>query len=73
MPEGKEEAPNRGKLWKRQLQEGLSRPIDQQSKGYELLAKMGYKPGMTLGKKREDGECLFLFCDIYPLNAIAFR
>jgi len=41
-------------LEKQRLHEGLNRPINQQSKGYELLSKMGYRPGMTLGKKRDD-------------------
>jgi len=45
----------KGELEKQRLHEGLSKPIDQQSKGYELLAKMGFKPGMSLGKKRTDG------------------
>jgi hypothetical protein len=49
-------------LEKQRLHEGLNRPINQQSKGYELLSKMGYKPGMTLGKKRdEEGSWLCFF------------
>jgi len=51
----------KGELEKQRLHEGMSQPIDQQSKGYELLAKMGFKPGMVLGKKREDGRWLLLF------------
>jgi len=42
---------------KQRLREGLGQPINRQSKGYELLSKMGYTPGMALGKKRdEEGE-----------------
>ncbi|XP_073819520.1 G patch domain-containing protein 11-like isoform X2 [Musca autumnalis] len=32
------------------LQEALSKPIENDNKGFKLLAKMGYKPGQALGK-----------------------
>ena len=30
--------------------EGLNNALDQTNKGFALLQKMGYKPGMTMGK-----------------------
>ncbi|XP_061398318.1 G patch domain-containing protein 11 [Musca vetustissima] len=32
------------------LQEALSKPLENDNKGFKLLAKMGYKPGQALGK-----------------------
>lgn len=40
-------------LEKNLLMEGLNQPICTQSKGFALMTKLGYKPGMSLGKKRE--------------------
>ncbi|KAJ1351967.1 hypothetical protein KIN20_008150 [Parelaphostrongylus tenuis] len=34
-------------------EEGLSKPVPETSKGFALIAKMGYKPGMSLGKKQD--------------------
>ncbi|ELU00962.1 hypothetical protein CAPTEDRAFT_140948 [Capitella teleta] len=31
--------------------EGLEKPIGSENKGFALLQKMGYKPGMAIGKK----------------------
>ena len=31
-------------------QEGLNRPLTEDNKGYEMLCKMGYQPGLGLGK-----------------------
>ncbi|KAI6190142.1 Coiled-coil domain-containing protein 75 [Aphelenchoides bicaudatus] len=31
-------------------QEALNKPVSETNKGFSLLAKMGYKPGMTIGK-----------------------
>uniref|UniRef100_A0A915D2D6 G-patch domain-containing protein n=1 Tax=Ditylenchus dipsaci TaxID=166011 RepID=A0A915D2D6_9BILA len=45
--------PKKHELEKMRLDEGLNRPICSESKGFSLLSKMGYKPGMSLGKKRE--------------------
>ena len=42
-------------LEKERREEALSKPLDESSKGFALLAKMGFKPGMSLGKKK-DGE-----------------
>ncbi|CAI2354615.1 unnamed protein product [Caenorhabditis sp. 36 PRJEB53466] len=39
---------------KERRDEALAKPIGQESKGFALMAKMGFKPGMTLGKQRED-------------------
>ncbi|KAM7362578.1 G patch domain-containing protein 11-like [Cochliomyia hominivorax] len=33
------------------LQIALSKPLEQENKGFKLLAKMGYKPGQALGKQ----------------------
>eukprot|EP00884_Botryococcus_braunii_P008384 jgi/Botrbrau1/17547/Bobra.0766s0003.1 len=33
-------------------EEGLSTPLAPETKGYQLLAKMGYKPGQALGKSQ---------------------
>ena len=32
-------------------EEGLSKTISSDNKGFAMLQKMGFKPGMTLGKK----------------------
>lgn len=39
---------------KERRDEALAKPIGEESKGFALMAKMGFKPGMTLGKQRED-------------------
>ncbi|XP_018496027.1 G patch domain-containing protein 11 [Galendromus occidentalis] len=36
-------------LEEEQRKEGLSKPIDESNKGFALLSKMGFKPGMSLG------------------------
>ena len=36
---------------KEKREEGLSKTIGAENKGFEMLQKMGFKPGMTLGKK----------------------
>jgi hypothetical protein len=33
-------------------QEALKQPLPETNKGFGLLAKMGYKPGMTIGKEQ---------------------
>ncbi|EDW81802.1 uncharacterized protein Dwil_GK10821 [Drosophila willistoni] len=38
------------------LQEDLSRPISEDNKGFQLLAKMGYKAGSSLGKQEKNGR-----------------
>jgi len=47
---------NRDEVARSRLEEAISQPISSESKGFKLLAKMGYKPGMSLGVKREGGE-----------------
>uniref|UniRef100_A0A0K0DCX2 G patch domain-containing protein 11 n=1 Tax=Angiostrongylus cantonensis TaxID=6313 RepID=A0A0K0DCX2_ANGCA len=37
--------------------EGLNKPVPETSKGFALIAKMGYKPGMSLGKKQDGTTC----------------
>lgn len=34
-------------------EEALNKPMGSESIGFALLAKMGFKPGMSLGKKKE--------------------
>lgn len=34
-------------------QEGLEKAIDSHNKGFSLLQKMGYKPGLGIGKNSE--------------------
>lgn len=50
--------PKKVNIEKERLEEGLSKPIGEESKGFALLSKMGFKPGMTLGKPKEG--CKFL-------------
>ena len=38
-------------LQQEKLKEGLETPLDASNKGFALLAKMGYKPGTSLGKQ----------------------
>ena len=45
--------PTRAELEKQKRDEALAKPIGEESKGFALLAKMGYKPGMTLGKQAD--------------------
>lgn len=39
-------------------QEGLEKAIDSKNKGFSLLQKMGYKPGLGIGKNSK--QSLFL-------------
>lgn len=48
--------PSRAEMEKELRETGLSKPVSEESKGFALLAKMGYKPGMSLGKKKEGEE-----------------
>ena len=36
------------------LEEGLATKIPQENKGYQLLLKLGFKEGGTVGKQKED-------------------
>ncbi|XP_067615282.1 G patch domain-containing protein 11 [Eurosta solidaginis] len=40
-----------GKIDQKALQESLNRPIEHQNKGFQMLARMGYKPGQALGRE----------------------
>ncbi|CAJ0945514.1 unnamed protein product, partial [Mesorhabditis belari] len=37
-------------------EEALSQPLDEETKGFQLLVKMGFKPGMSLGKKKDEND-----------------
>lgn len=39
---------------KRSLEESLKVPIKEDNKGFQMLQKMGYKPGSSIGKDRND-------------------
>uniref|UniRef100_A0A1I7WAR9 G-patch domain-containing protein n=1 Tax=Heterorhabditis bacteriophora TaxID=37862 RepID=A0A1I7WAR9_HETBA len=43
---------NQRELEKVRREEALSKPVPESSKGFALLSKMGFKPGMSLGKKK---------------------
>uniref|UniRef100_A0A1I7Y0H5 G patch domain-containing protein 11 n=1 Tax=Steinernema glaseri TaxID=37863 RepID=A0A1I7Y0H5_9BILA len=45
--------PKKAELEKAKRDEVLAKPISAESKGFALLAKMGYKPGMKLGVQKE--------------------
>lgn len=40
-------------LEEQRRQEGLEKAIDSDNKGFSLLQKMGYKPGLGIGKNSE--------------------
>uniref|UniRef100_A0A915C6N7 G patch domain-containing protein 11 n=2 Tax=Parascaris univalens TaxID=6257 RepID=A0A915C6N7_PARUN len=48
--------PKRAELERELRESALSTPICEDSKGFALLTKMGYKPGMSLGRKKEGIE-----------------
>ncbi|CAJ0590411.1 unnamed protein product [Cylicocyclus nassatus] len=45
--------PKKRELEKAIREEALSKPVPETSKGFALMAKMGFKPGMSLGKKKD--------------------
>ncbi|KAK0409418.1 hypothetical protein QR680_004533 [Steinernema hermaphroditum] len=45
--------PKKSELEKAKRDEVLAKPISSESKGFALLAKMGYKPGMKLGVQKD--------------------
>lgn len=47
---------------KEKREEGLGAAISSDNKGFSLLAKMGYKPGMVIGKS---GEVPLYFVKLY--------
>lgn len=48
-------------LEKEKREEGLSKTIGAENKGFAMLQKMGFKPGMTLGKKGNWSSFWFYF------------
>ncbi|KAI6213329.1 hypothetical protein M3Y94_00137600 [Aphelenchoides besseyi] len=46
----------RHELEAQRRQEALNKPVAETNKGFNLLAKMGYKPGMALGKTRTEED-----------------
>jgi len=42
--------PSMKELEEQRRQEGLEKAIDSSNKGFSLLQKMGYKPGLGIGK-----------------------
>ena len=55
----------KGLLEKEKREEGLGLPLTSDNKGFSLLQKMGFKPGMVLGKS---GIKTFLLLNALPLN-----
>uniref|UniRef100_A0A915PNV1 G patch domain-containing protein 11 n=1 Tax=Setaria digitata TaxID=48799 RepID=A0A915PNV1_9BILA len=45
--------PKRSELEKKMRDDALAKPVSENSKGFLLLSKMGYKPGMSLGVDKE--------------------
>lgn len=39
-----------------QREETMAKPLSTESKGFALMAKMGFKPGMSLGKKKDEHD-----------------
>ncbi|KAL6742003.1 hypothetical protein Aduo_015203 [Ancylostoma duodenale] len=48
--------PKKRELEKVLREEALSKPVPETSKGFALMAKMGFKPGMSLGKKKDESD-----------------
>lgn len=48
--------PRRADIERQMLEIGLSKPLSNDSKGFALLSKMGYKPGMSIGKRNHTNE-----------------
>ncbi|VDO60382.1 unnamed protein product [Onchocerca flexuosa] len=45
--------PKRSEIEKKMRDDALAKPVSENSKGFLLLSKMGYKPGMSLGVEKE--------------------
>ncbi|CAG9535941.1 unnamed protein product [Cercopithifilaria johnstoni] len=45
--------PKHSEIERKMRDDGLAKPISEDSKGFLLLSKMGYKPGMSLGVEKE--------------------
>ncbi|VDN18815.1 unnamed protein product [Gongylonema pulchrum] len=45
--------PKISEMEKKMRDDGLAKPVEADSKGFLLLSKMGYKPGMSLGVEKE--------------------
>lgn len=48
--------PKRSEIEKKMRDDALAKPVSTDSKGFLLLSKMGYKPGMSLGVEKEGKE-----------------
>ncbi|VDO90166.1 unnamed protein product [Haemonchus placei] len=54
-------------------EEALSKPVPETSKGFALLAKMGFKPGMSLGKKKDENDLGSGITEPIPVEVKATR
>ncbi|VDK78173.1 unnamed protein product [Litomosoides sigmodontis] len=45
--------PKRSEMERKMRDDALAKPVSENSKGFLLLSKMGYKPGMSLGVEKE--------------------
>jgi hypothetical protein len=50
--------PSRSELEKMLREQGMNREIEEENKGYELLKKMGYEKGMSLGGRPDKSGLL---------------
>ncbi|WKY09421.1 hypothetical protein Q1695_002077 [Nippostrongylus brasiliensis] len=55
-PEERHVPKKKHELEKTLREEALNKPVPESSKGFALLAKMGFKPGMSLGKKKHEND-----------------
>nr|CDJ80948.1 D111 G-patch domain containing protein [Haemonchus contortus] len=54
-------------------EEALSKPVPETSKGFALLAKMGFKPGMSLGRKKDENDLGSGITEPIPVEVKATR
>ena len=53
--QGPSPTPSKSELEKTLREQGMNKEIEEENKGYELLKKMGYEKGMSLGRPDKSG------------------